>query len=419
MDKVNLESLLLFDNIRQDKIVDFGTKIYNEYTYRDYISYMEFEYYNVQRMLLNQKEQTEISGTYWQDYICRLIAESENKFSLLSEKGLQDNRIDSIAEKELASIKQIYSIDWDTIAKCFKDEASSICSSGTSLGSNRREKIHEALLNKSDKESLSILKDFYQNNYCGTFEKYDAFIWDGGLVGLDNFDRVDFNNLIGYEAQKKAIIENAEYFLNGYKANNVLIYGDKGTGKSSCVKALVNHFRDKSLKIIELSKENVDDLYKIMEKISQRGCKFIIFIDDLSFEENESGYKHFKSVLEGGLLAIPSNVLLHVTSNRINIIQEIWADRNGMINDIHVRDNFQERLSLADRFGLTITFTQPDKNEFIEIVKGLAKIEKISVEEDILISEALKWEMRYHSKSGRTARQFINYISAREGSNLN
>ncbi|MEI8217352.1 MAG: ATP-binding protein [Eubacteriales bacterium] len=415
MDKVNLESLLLFDNIRLDKIIDFGIKIYNEYTYRDYISYMEFEYYNVQRMLLNQKDKTEISGTYWQDYICRLVAESENKFSIKCEQKWDDDKIDSIAEKEIACIKQIYNIEWDTIAKCFKDEASSICSSNTTYKGRRREKLHEALSKTSDKETLSLIKEFYEKNYCGTFEKYDAFIWDKELVGLESFDKVDFKNIIGYETQKKAIIENTEYFLKGYRANNVLIYGDKGTGKSSCVKALVNHFKDQKLKIIELSKDSIDELYKIMEQISQRGCKFIIFIDDLSFEENESSYKHFKSVLEGGLLALPRNVLLHVTSNRINIIREMWSDRNGIINDVHVKDNFQERLSLADRFGLTITFTQPDKNEFLEIVKGLAILEKIKLDQETLISEALKWEMRYHSKSGRTAKQFINYISAREG----
>ena len=415
MDKISLDSLILFDNIRQDEVINTGVKIFNEFLYRDYISYMESEYYQVQRTLLLKTESEDISGNYWQNYICRLIAESESKLSCESNRHNRHAIVTTLAEKEVVCLKQIYNLDWCTVAKTFKDEATSVCCTATTDSSGKREKIHEAMSLMDDTVTVAMLKDYYEKNSYGPFEKFEAFIWEGELIGIHNYDRVRFDNLIGYERQKAALIENAEFFMKGYKANNVLLYGDKGTGKSSCVKALLNKFGCEKLRMIELSKENIGDLYKIMEKISTWDCKFILFIDDLSFEENEVGYKHFKSVIEGGLEAQPSNVLLHVTSNRRNIIRETWDERPSNSNEVHFSDNLQEKLSLADRFGLTITFVCPSKDDFLNIVLGLAKQEALALDESAVIEEALKWEMRYHSKSGRTARQFVNYLTAREG----
>lgn len=415
MDKINLDSLILFDNIRQDDTVNIAVKIFNEFLYRDYIAYMESDYYHVQRLLFSKTETEDISGNYWQNYICRLIAESENKLSQDYHKVNGNLMATRLAQKEVVCLKQLYALDWYAIAKSFKDEATSVCCSKTKDSRGKREKIHEAMSLADDIATVEMLKAYYEKNSCGPFEKYEAFIWEGELIGIDNYDRVRFDHLIGYERQKAALIENAEFFMKGYKANNVLLYGDKGTGKSSCVKALLNRFGSEKLRMIELSKESIGDLYKIMERISNWDCKFILFIDDLSFEENEVGYKHFKSVIEGGLEAQPSNVLLHVTSNRRNIIRETWDERPANSKEVHFSDNLQEKLSLADRFGLTITFVSPNKDEFLKIVLGLAKQEGLALDEETIIEEALKWEMRYHSKSGRTARQFVNYLTAKEG----
>ncbi len=415
MDKINLDSLLLFDNVRKDEAIETGVKIFNEFLYRDYIAYMESEYYSVQRWLLQNTESEDINGTFWQNHLCRLIAESGNSLSMAGDGNGSNPIIDKIAEKEIDCLKQLYNLDWCTVAKRFKDEETSVCCAGTNGGSARREQIHEAMSHEDTGKTLEMLKDYYAKNSFGLFEKYDAFIWDDRLIGIENYDKIKFERLIGYERQKQSLIENAEFFMKGFKANNVLLYGDKGTGKSSCVKALLNRFSADKLKMIELSKENIDDLYKIMELISKVNCKFIIFIDDLSFEESEIGYKHFKSVIEGGLEAQPENVLLHVTSNRRNIIRETWDDAASGSREIHFNDGLQERMSLADRFGLTITFVSPNKDEYLSIVRGLASQEGVSLPEETIIEEALKWEMRYHSKSGRTARQFINYLSAREG----
>lgn len=275
-----------------------------------------------------------------------------------------------------------------------------------------RDKIRKAMESDSDQTTTEMLKDYYEEHGCGIFEKYKAFIWDERLVGVKNRDKVTFDQLVGYERQKAALIENTDFFLRGYSANNVLLHGDRGTGKSSCVKALLNKFHDSKLRMISLNKNQVDYLYRIIDIIADRGCKFIIYIDDLSFEDTETEYKQFKSVLEGGIEAQPSNVLIYVTSNRRNIIKETWKDR-GEEGEVHSGEGMQERLSLADRFGLTITFTSPDKENFLEIVKGIAEREKIEINENRLIEEALMWDVRQKGRSGRSARQFINYIHSK------
>ena len=189
------------------------------------------------------------------------------------------------------------------------------------------------------------------------------------------------------------------------------MYGDKGTGKSSSVKALLNYFSCSGLRMINVPKARIFDITKIMEMVSGRGCCFIIFIDDLSFESTEIEYKHFKSVLEGGVEVQPKNVLVYVTSNRRNLVKETWTDRNSQDGEIFAQDGIQERQSLADRFGLTITFYAPDKELYTEIVRSLAEREGLDPDSQQLIEEANKWDMRQTSRSGRSAKQFVTHIS--------
>ena len=417
MSKINLDSLVLYDNIRQDGIVQAAVKIVNEFDYHEYISYMEAEYYLVQRELLSATDHLDINGTYWQNYICRLIAESENRFSLMSEKGKSDGNIRAIAVREMGELKKLYAIDWERIGSVFGDGGVSVCclrqERGLESQAGHRDKIRLALEADTNEKTADKLIGYYGEYGCGIFERYHAFLWDGMLVGVRHYDKITFDRIIGYDRQKNALIENTEFFLKGYPANNVLLYGDRGTGKSSSVKALLNKFKDSKLKLISLNKNNVDDLYKIIESVAGRGCKFIIFIDDLSFDDTEIGYKHFKSVIEGGVEAQPSNVLIYVTSNRRNLIKETWKDRAGDSGEVHSNDGMQERLSLADRFGLCITYTAPGKEEFLHIVKGIAKQENLEIDENLLVEEALKWDARQKGRSGRVARQFINHIHAK------
>lgn len=415
MSKINLDTLILYNNIRSDMLVQAAVKIFNEFDYHEYISYMEAEYYQIQRGLLETSDDAGIEGTYWQNYICRLIAESENRFSLLSEKGLIDENIRALALRETEVLKKLYQLEWERVGKIFLDSDTAVCAmkiTGKSRPGTNRNLLKDALEYSDHQSTVEGLQAYYKKYGCGIFESYQAFVWDDGLVGVRNYDKITFEQLVGYDRQKEALIENTEFFIKNYKANNVLLSGDRGTGKSSCVKALLNRFASDKLKLISLNKNNVDHLYRIIEMTADRGCKFIIFIDDLSFDETELGYKHFKSVIDGGVEAQPSNILIYVTSNRRNIIKETWWDR-GDNGEVHGNDGMQERLSLADRFGLVITYTSPDKKEYLEIVRGLALQEGLSVREEVLTEEAIRWDARQTGRSGRSARQFVNHIHAK------
>lgn len=221
------------------------------------------------------------------------------------------------------------------------------------------------------------------------------------------------DDIIGYEAQKKKLVENTEAFLNGKAANNVLLFGDAGTGKSTSIKAVLNMYYSQGLRMIEVFKHEFKDLSRIIAEIKNRNYKFIIYMDDLSFEEFEIEYKYLKAVIEGGLEAKPENVLVYATSNRRHLIRETWSDRSDMSQDeLHRSDTMQEKLSLAARFGVSIGFYKPSQQEFFNIVKGLAaKHPEINLSYEQLCAEANKWELSHGGISGRTAQQFINYLA--------
>ena len=415
MSTINLNSLILYDNIRRDMLIQAAVKIFNEFYRHEDISYMEAEYYQIQRGLLEKSALAGIEGSYWQNHICSLIAESENCFNLAAETGKMNANLHALALRESEVLKRLYDLPWEKVSPIFGDEATCVSAmkiTEKSKPENNRNELKETF-ERSDRHGIvGGLQRYYERHGCGLFESYQAFVWDDALVGVRNYDKITFEQLIGYEHQKAALIENTEFFIKGYKANNVLLHGDRGTGKSSCVKALLNRFADEKLKLISLNKNNVEHLYRIIETVADRGCKFIIFIDDLSFDETELGYKHFKSVIDGGVEAQPDNILIYVTSNRRNIIKETWWDR-GDKGEVHGNDGMQERLSLADRFGLSITFSSPGKKEYLDIVKGLARQEGLSLEESALTEEAMRWDIRQSGRSGRSARQFINYIYAK------
>jgi len=269
-------------------------------------------------------------------------------------------------------------------------------------------------------DSADRLIDFFRQWGSGSFARYKGFIWErngdqGTLRGVDEPDPVRLSDFIGYEQQRKEIIDNTLRFLKGYPANNLLLYGDRGTGKSSTVKALLNEYHDKGLRIIEVPKELLADFNQILRIIRNRPHKFIIFIDDLSFSDDESTYTALKAVLEGSLESRPANILVYATTNRRHLVRERFSDRAGLTSgnaddEIHAADTMEEKLSLADRFGMTITFTAPDQEEYLKIVEVTAKRRGLSVERDVLRKKAIQWEMFYNGRSPRTAMQFINWL---------
>lgn len=264
---------------------------------------------------------------------------------------------------------------------------------------------------------LPQIADYYYINGAGKFGAYKAFRWSldasgGYLEGIPDPDPITFDSLIGYARERKIIIDNTAKFVQGLPANNVLLYGERGTGKSSSVKALLHMFGSQRLRMVEVPKHSLAAFPRIIHQLKDCSQKFIIFVDDLSFEENETDYKYLKAVLEGGLETRPANILIYATSNRRHLIKENFSDRNfvNSSDEVRIRDTMQEKLSLADRFGITVTFSSPAQPEYLEIVEGLTRRAGLDIPQEELKKMAIQWEMRYNGRSGRTARQFVDWL---------
>ncbi|MGN1183277.1 MAG: ATP-binding protein, partial [Faecalibacillus sp.] len=271
---------------------------------------------------------------------------------------------------------------------------------------------------KDEKEFFDVVTQFYKDYGVGMFGLNKAFRIATShdnyveLKAINNMDEVVLDDLVGYEIQKKKLLDNTIAFVEGRKANNVLLYGDSGTGKSTSIKAIVNEFYDQGLRMIEIYKHQFKDLSNIIAMIKNRNYRFIIYMDDLSFEEFEIEYKFLKAVIEGGVETKPENILIYATSNRRHIIKEMWSDRDDVVQQkgIHQSDTMEEKLSLVNRFGVTINYSKPMKKEFNHIVLELAHKNHIQMDDEILLAEANKWELNHGGTSGRTAQQFINHI---------
>ncbi|MDI6711056.1 MAG: ATP-binding protein [Bacillota bacterium] len=267
------------------------------------------------------------------------------------------------------------------------------------------------------------LAAFHRRHGAGPFARFRGFMWErrGTTSRLRGVmpDPVCFADLVGYEAERREVVANTLHLLAGLPANNVLLYGDRGTGKSSTVKALVNEYHTRGLRIIEVPKALLADFPAVVREVRDRPQKFIIFIDDLAFEDSEAEYTALKAVLEGGLESRPQNVVVYATSNRRHLVKERFADRAGLRSgqpddEVRARDTIQEKLSLADRFGITVVFQSPDQDEYLRIVEELAARRGLAIDPQRLRQEALRWEMWHNGRSPRTARQFIDWVEARQ-----
>ncbi|MGE4484340.1 MAG: ATP-binding protein [Oscillospiraceae bacterium] len=257
---------------------------------------------------------------------------------------------------------------------------------------------------------------FYRENGCGPFARYGAFKWyDGGgaarLSGITNPDPVRLCDLKGYEYERGVVVRNTLDFLEGSGANNLLLYGDRGTGKSSTVKAAAREYRGNGLRIIEVSKDYIKDFPLIVNAIRNVPLKFILFIDDLSFSSDDAGFSALKSVLEGGISSRPENCLIYATSNRRHLVKESFSERDG--DDVHAGDTMQEKLSLADRFGITVTFSAPDQKLYIQIISALAHEKGFTIPDAELERGAIQWALRSGGRSPRAARQYIEWAQSR------
>ncbi len=264
-------------------------------------------------------------------------------------------------------------------------------------------------------DAVEDLAAYYQQYGTGLFAEYSAFRWQAGeFVGIRYADTVKLSTLVGYEWQKDTLLKNTEFLLSGESALHVLLYGSRGSGKSSLIKALLNEYRHRNLRLIEVAKSELQDLPKIVEYLRGVPQKFVIFVDDLAFEEDDDAFKALKVVLEGSLTARPQNTVVYATSNRRHLIREYFSDRPTPKDheEVHAWDTMQEKLSFSDRFGLTLTFEAADQKTYLQIVQHLAAKTGINITPSDLEYQALQWATRHNGRSGRTARQFIDFLKA-------
>ncbi|MDO5339858.1 MAG: ATP-binding protein [Eubacteriales bacterium] len=364
----------------------------------------------------------------WHNYLTFYLITNENPFSLTCEKvGANDGSVNEFAKNDFKVFMNLFNYDFKPIEdalgiNCFSliSDYKAIVKKELMYNKNVSEKVQALSLKletaKDENEFFNYVTDFYKAYGVGMFGLNKAFRVIGGDNGvtftpINNMDKVMLDDLIGYEIQKKKLVENTEAFVQGRKANNALLFGDSGTGKSTSIKAIVNEYYDQGLRMIEIYKHQFKDLSNVIASIKNRNYKFIIYMDDLSFEEFEIEYKFLKAVIEGGVETKPDNILIYATSNRRHLIKETWNDRNDMENNngLHRSDTIEEKLSLVNRFGCQISYSKPSQKEFFDIVIGLARKNNVKMTDEELMAEANKWELSHGGISGRTAQQFINY----------
>lgn len=429
-----VSKLLIYGNMPEDSILMELSNIIREYKGENYKKdeIITRIYHQIKRIL-------EISTDYafdknlWHNYLTYLLITNENPFSLTCEKvGASDGSVNYFAKNDFKQFKKLFDYDFGPMEEelgidCFSriENYKAIGKPELMYNKNVSEKVRalsEKLENtKNEDEFFTCITDFYKDYGVGMFGLNKAFRIsdnDGKLQfhAINNMEQVALDDLVGYEIQKKKLVDNTEAFVQGRKANNCLLFGDSGTGKSTSIKAIVNEYYDKGLRMIEIYKHQFKDLSNVIASIKNRNYKFIIYMDDLSFEEFEIEYKFLKAVIEGGVETKPENVLIYATSNRRHLIKETWNDRSDVQvdNGMHKSDTMEEKLSLVNRFGVTINYSKPSQKEYFEIAIKLCRRLGVELSDDEIKAEANKWELSHGGISGRTAQQFANYLAGQE-----
>jgi len=370
-------------------------------------------------------------GNLWHCYLSNLLVNNENSYSKACEiRGAVKGTINQAVLHDIVIFRELFDYDFSDLLKVLHIQGFELITDYVSSESESkvyngriRERICSLAVkfagNHTPEEMKDTLTEFYRDYGVGRFGLHKAFRVVRDEEGVKvapilNIAHVRLDDLVGYEIPKRKLIENTEAFVNGKKANNCLLFGDAGTGKSSCIKAIANEYYEKGLRIIEVYKHQFQDLNDVIAQIKNRNYKFIIYMDDLSFEDFEIEYKYLKAVIEGGLEKKPENVLIYATSNRRHLVREKFSDKEERRDDLHASDTVQEKLSLVARFGVTIFFAAPDKKEYQTIVKTLAERYHVTLPEEELLLEANRWELAHGGLSGRTAQQFIDYLLGKQ-----
>ena len=392
--------LYLFNNIKKPEILDSVLNMKDDKT-------------KAINKLIDFGISKGLTGNIWKKYIIYILVYNDNAYTRAIEKGLDTEGETSYLDSDLRYFFDLYNKKLDELGEVldFNFQSKTKDRYLTKVINQIYDKINDDTYETFKKAIL----DFYKNVGLADMAVYKAFrVADGILKPIKNVLDVTFDDLIGYDYQKELLKQNTINFINGKSYNNVLLYGDSGTGKSTSIKALLNEYFDDGLRIIEVYKHQMEEISKIINKLKNRPYFYIIYMDDLSFEENEIEYKYLKSIIEGGIEPKPENVAIYATSNRRHLIKETMADNGGVFDDLHRNETQAEKLSLAYRFGLQIYYSSLSPAEFKKMVTELAERNEIKMPLDEIIAEATKWELTYGSLSGRCAQQFINYLKNKE-----
>lgn len=419
-----VEELMIYRNLEDAEIFETMIDIMDHY--EEEPEFCRAAYYDVINGLLEMAGSYGFEGNLWHNYLTYLLVNHENVFSTSCEiVGNVKGSINALAKHDFEIFRELYLFDYSKINEALHMGDLSVIRTYENGGSSKlfnkriRDRICTltvALEDASDAdEFMALMVGFYQEFGVGKLGLHKAFRVNHDDEGVQitpvtNIAHVKLDDLVGYEHAKKKLIDNTEAFLSGKPANNCLLFGDAGTGKSSSIKAILNQYYGRGLRIIEIYKHQFQDLNDVIAQVKNRNYKFIIYMDDLSFEDFEIEYKYLKAVIEGGLEKKPDNILIYATSNRRHLVREKFSDKEDRRDDLHSSDTVQEKLSLVNRFGVQIFFCAPDKKEFQNIVKVLAERYNIDMPQDQLLLEANKWELSHGGLSGRTAQQFIDYL---------
>src|SRR5215204_4571089 len=358
----------------------------------------------------------------WQSHLVGRILDDEDPFSLAAERGEIIPSVLGHAGRDLPTLREMFALDAAALLGRVESAAPELAgiwvpwTDPEPLEESPRHAIARKLSAAGDWGACAeLLAGHYARHGAGPFGHHSAFHWrEGRLMAVSRPDPVRLAELVAYEHEREPLIRNTERFLAGLPAHHALLYGLPGTGKSSTVKAIMNEYAQEGLRLVEVKKEDLAELQVVLEALGERGRRFVLFVDDLSFEEHEVEYKALKALLEGSVEEPPENVRLYATSNRRNLIRETFSERGdgSAGDDVHARDTMQEKLSLAARFGLRLTFPSPDQARYLEIVAGLARERGLIIPEEELRERALLWDRWHAGRSGRTARQFVDELEA-------
>ena len=422
-----IRECILYRDFEQGELLEKMTMLMEDISHPKVLYGKDGEYFACIHQLVEMAGTYGFAGNLWHDYLTYLLVNHENAFSTACEiVGPVEGTINAFAMHDFEIFKQLYDFDLKELEKIYPSVDSSLITDYQNINEGSKvfnKRIRDRICTlaqklakaESTEEFMDDMVQFYKEFGVGKLGLHKAFRIDGTvtparIVPITNIAHVHLDDLVGYEIAKKKLVDNTEAFVQGRPANNCLLFGDAGTGKSSSIKGILNQYYDQGLRIIEAYKHQFKDLNDIIAQVKNRNYKFIIYMDDLSFEEFEIEYKYLKAVIEGGLEKKPDNILIYATSNRRHLVREKFSDKEERRDDLHSSDTVQEKLSLVARFGVSIFFCAPDKKQFQNIVKTLAERHQVEMPEEELLLEANKWELQHGGLSGRTAQQFIDYL---------